>query len=167
MQEAQMSLEGASILADTSVSTKIINRKVYVPPADSVLRMAQVQFALSVLRALDSLDERPTSLTEHVATLFNRHVTSASEYRWIRTMTLCGLRASVGNKEWREQNVDATRRRRLRGFLDTVSLPHVSDSVLVANQAQLRMFIPAFIMRADVIVEQRDVSIAASATPAK
>jgi len=167
MQEAQMSLEGASILADTTVTTKIINRELYVPPADSVLTMAQLQFALDVLRALDSLDERPKPMAEHLATLFNQHVKSTSEYSWIRTMTLYGLRASVGNKQWRELSVDASRRRRLRGFLDTVSLPHVSDSVLVANRARLQMFIPAFILRTDVIVAKRDVAIVETSNSVK
>lgn len=162
-----MSLEGASILADTTVSTKIMNREVYVPPVDSVLTMAQLQFSLDVLRALDSLDERPKPMAEHLATLFNRHVKSTSEYTWIRTMTLSGLRASIGSEEWREPNVDASRRRSLRRFLDTVSLPRVSKSVLVANQERLRMFIPAFILRANVIVTQRDVAIAATSQSIK
>ncbi len=167
MQEAQMSLEGASALADTTITTQIINRKVYEPPRDSVLTMAQIQFELDVLRALDSVDQRYGPTAEHIATLFNRHVRSASEYSWIRTITLCALRASIGNEEWSEMNVDAVHRRQLRSYLDTVALPTVSDSVLAANQVKLHMFIPTFALRAGVIATHRDVDIVATTDPTK
>lgn len=154
MQDAQMSLGGFSSFTDTTVATKIINQKLYTPSSDSLLTMSQIQFELDILRALDSADNNATPPAERAASMFNRHVKSVSEYNWIRMMTLSSLKSSVGNEEWNEMTVDASMKKRLRVYLDSVSVPHIHDSIVAANEARLRLFLPVFVLRTGVLTSR-------------
>jgi len=151
MRDAQMSLGGSTMQADTTLASLVINQKPYVPPKDSLLTIAQIQFELDVLQAIDFVDKSSNSPAERAASIFNRHVKSLSEYTWIRMMTLRALQASARSREWNEVNTGSVQKSALKKILDTVSTPTMSDTVVAANRKRLRMFLPTFFTRAGVL----------------
>lgn len=164
-REAQMSLEGASAISDTSISTYIINRRPYQPPPDSTLTVGQIQFELDVLQALDTVDHDTKRVDALVADIFNRHVASTSEYDWIRSTSVLAIRQSIGSEEWKELNVTPAQRQRLIRYADTVHLPDMAEDVIQRNQQQIRMFLHAFVTHGAVLAEERDQEVRASLSP--
>ncbi len=117
--EADMSL-GLSHISGPGLEGLIVNRQVYVPPVDSVIRMSQATMFLNVVEVLDSLDDDRVSADAQrsaFAEVLNRYTTSITEYRWVRSVCVAAMR--------RQQ---ATPSRR-------------ADSI---NLQRLRMFVPRF-----------------------
>jgi hypothetical protein len=96
LRKADMSLQSTRLqTAGTTLSEMVINRQAFRTPRDSLLRTSQIAFALRVVYLHDTLSSQsasPAQAKRRMAVLFDTHMMSVEEYRWIRTTLLATLR---------------------------------------------------------------------------
>lgn len=84
--EASMTLGGIGAPSSGTLTSMVVNQRMYVPPADSLLTPTQIAFLLRVVELDDSLrkaDADDGTFRTLMARHFNAHVMSPSEYAWI------------------------------------------------------------------------------------
>jgi len=87
LEEAQMSL-GLDRTPGSGIDGLLVNHGTWQPPADSLLRIAQVHVVLRIVEACDSLDRQKTSREQQrtaLAGIMNEHMVERSMYTWTRT----------------------------------------------------------------------------------
>jgi hypothetical protein len=96
LRKANMSLQSTRLQSPgTTLAGIIINRQSFRIPRDTLLRTSQIAFALRVADLHDSLATqkvRPSQSRRRMAVLFDSHMMSIDEYRWIRSTLLSTLR---------------------------------------------------------------------------
>lgn len=115
--EADMSL-GLSRISGPGLQGLIVNRSLYTPPKDSVVRPGQLSMFLDAVEILDSLRADSAGVSEmrtSFADLLNRYTISLSEYRWIRSVVTAGRQH--GQSRRRGTHADSTNEQRLLMFL--------------------------------------------------
>jgi hypothetical protein len=93
LTEAQMSM-GPSPISGNDVDALLINKKDYSPPADGLLRIAQVHVCLRIWEALDSLSRIGSSaitIRKNATELMNSHMQTRASYTWARNTILAVL----------------------------------------------------------------------------
>lgn len=91
-----MSLQSTRLqTAGTTLADMVINRQSFRIPRDTLLRVSQIAFALRVANLHDTLISQsasPSEVKRRMANLFDTHMMSIQEYRWIRSSLLAALR---------------------------------------------------------------------------
>ena len=87
VQEARVAVNIGTDSTDKA-HLRIVNTSEFLPPADGMLRLQQLEMMMHIIQTTDTLASNTPEFdrTNRIIELLNEYTVSLKEYRWIRTM---------------------------------------------------------------------------------
>jgi len=149
--DASMTLGGVIGTPSSGVlSTMVVNQRQYEPPPDSLITPTHVAFLLRVVNLDDSLRRANASTSTFrslMASQFNRHVMSISEYTWIAQHAQASLVASRDYGLIDFSSLPSGLRRRFDRFLQATSISPAQRERVRIEADRMRIAAPLLIRR--------------------